>query len=126
LHLDDVALFDLAEAEQHRDVRMVERCQHARFPLEARPPIEIGQQRVVQHLERDLPSELCVFGTKDLAHSTGTQKREQAVRANGRAGDESHQKRVDYMSVVEAMKSTCAATKSTCAATSFPFFNQEF
>ena len=70
LHLDDAALLDLAEAEQHRDVRMIERRQHARFALEARPPIEIRQERVVQHLERDLPSELCVFGTKNFAHST--------------------------------------------------------
>src|SRR5439155_13303146 len=79
--------------EQHGDVRMIERGEDARLALEARAPIEVRHERVVQDLERHLPSELRVFRTKDLAHPTRTQQREETVRSDGRARDECHEPR---------------------------------
>ena len=69
----------LLEAVQHADVRVIERRQHARFPLEARQPIGIGGQRPRQHLDRDLAPEARVARPVDLAHAATAEQRRDAV-----------------------------------------------
>ena len=57
------------------DVRMIQRSQQPRFPLEAREPIRIAGGRPRQDLDGDLATEPFVVGTIDLAHAAGVQER---------------------------------------------------
>ena len=48
------------EAVDRGDVRMIQRRQHLRFPLEAREPIGIEREQFGQDLQRDIAIELRV------------------------------------------------------------------
>src|SRR5262249_23442030 len=110
-HLDDAPLFDLPEAEQHRDVGMIERGEHAGLALEARVPVAVGDQRVAQNLERHLAAQRRVLGAIDLSHSAGAEQREQTIGADRRSRNERHRS-ADYTSAISSTKSASRRTSS--------------
>ena len=64
-----------------RDVRVVERGQHLRFPLEPGQPLRVVHEGVGEDLQGDITVELGVTGLVDLAHPAATQW--QAPRSRG-------------------------------------------
>jgi hypothetical protein len=62
------------------NLRMVQRGQHARFELEAREAVGVGQEGVREDLDRDIAAEFRVARAVHLAHSAGAEKREKFVR----------------------------------------------
>ena len=79
LHLDDARSSRLLEPEQRGDVGVIERSEHTRFALEAREPVGVGRERVVQHLEGDLAPEPHILGSKHLSHAARAKHVEQTV-----------------------------------------------
>jgi hypothetical protein len=69
---------------------MVQGCEHARFPFEARKPIGFGGERHRQNLDRDVAVEPGVARAIDLAHAAGAQERDDFVHSNPRAGSQAH------------------------------------
>ena len=57
------------EAVDRRDVRVVQRRQHLRFPLEAGQPLGVVDEGVGEDLQRDIAVELGVAGLVHLAHA---------------------------------------------------------
>jgi hypothetical protein len=70
---------------------MVQRRQRFRFALEPREPLGIRREYLRQDLDRDLAVEPGVTGAVDLAHPTGTEQREDFVRAEATARFERHE-----------------------------------
>jgi hypothetical protein len=52
---------------------MIERREDLGLALKSRQPIRIVSHRWRQHLDRDLPFQIGVDGTIDLAHATGAE-----------------------------------------------------
>ena len=90
LHLDDAPVVEIPEPEQRGDVRVIEGGQHTRFALEAREPVGIGRQGVVQHLEGDFAPEPQVFGSKHLSHAARAEHVEQTVPSDRRSRNHCH------------------------------------
>ena len=74
------------EAEDLRDVRVVEGREDPRLALEAREPIRVLRKRLGQNLQRDIASKFRVAGAIDFAHAAGAKRREDLVRAEPSAG----------------------------------------
>ena len=51
------------------NVRVIQRCQHLGFALEAGQALGIRGHGFGQHLDRDLSAQRCVLGEIDLAHA---------------------------------------------------------
>src|SRR5205085_11256342 len=71
-------------------VRVIERGEDARFPLEADEELGVPGERAPHHLQRDLASEPAVVRAEDLAHPPGAEGSEDVVRADPHAGREAH------------------------------------
>ena len=79
------------------DVRMVQRRQYESLALEPRHPFRIARKGFGQHLDRDLPGvKGGIAGAIDFTHSADSQKFQDFVRADLRAGFECHRVRTDY------------------------------
>lgn len=72
------------------DVRMVERGECFRFPLEAGEPVAIVGDAVGQDLQRDDASERGVTGTIHLAHPARAKEREDFVGAQALSDHQAH------------------------------------
>ena len=70
-----------AEVEDRQDVRVRQRGDGFRFALEPRQAVGVLRKRGWKHLDCDLPIEASVPGLVDLAHTAGTERREDFVRA---------------------------------------------
>jgi hypothetical protein len=90
LHDERANAARLLEPVHLRDVRMIERREDLRLPLEAREPLRVGRQRLGEHLDRDLAIEPGVARPVDLAHAPLTDGREDFVRTDATAGGERH------------------------------------
>ena len=79
------------------DVRMVQRCQHESFALESRHAFRIAREGFGQDLDRHLSRvKRGIAGAIDFTHSANSQKFQDFVRADLRAGFECHRVRTDY------------------------------
>ena len=78
------------EAVDTADVRMIQRGQRFRFALEPRDPLGIGDEQLRQDLDRDFALKLRVPRAINLPHPPGAKRREDFVRAEARAGGQSH------------------------------------
>ena len=78
------------EAMDPGDVRMVQRGEELRLPLEARHAIVVGGDRCVQRLDCDRAIELGIAGAIHLAHATFAEKGRDFVQADSGAGREGH------------------------------------
>jgi hypothetical protein len=88
---DDVVLVAVAADVVNRaDVRIVERCDGARFLLEALPRLGIGGERAGQYLDRDGPIEPRIARAIHLAHAPFAKGRDDFVRTEPRTGIECH------------------------------------
>lgn len=74
-HHDGALLY----AVDRSDVRVIERRQQLRFPLEARHVLGVAGQRGGKRFDSDVAIELRVAGTVDFAHAACTERREDAV-----------------------------------------------
>ena len=72
------------------DVRVVERRDRVRLPLETRERVGVLRQRFGEHLDRNVALQLRIPRLVDLAHAPGTERREDFVGAETGAGGESH------------------------------------
>jgi hypothetical protein len=80
----------LFEAVDRGDVRVVERGEHLRFPLEARQAIRVQREGLGQDFQRDVASELRIPRPVHLAHPARAEQVQNLVRAETCAGSESH------------------------------------
>ena len=71
----------LLEAVERRDVRVIQRSEHLRLPLEAGQAAGIGGHRRRQHLDRHVADETRVVRPIDLAHSSGADQGPDLVHA---------------------------------------------
>ena len=78
------------DAVDLRDVRMVERCQRLRLPLEAREALAVCRKQRRQDLERNVAIEARVAGAVDLAHAAGAERAENFVRSETGAHRHGH------------------------------------
>src|SRR5260370_35323822 len=69
---------------------MVQRREQLRFPFEARHSFFVFEELFRQGLDRDLSSESRVTGLPDLPHPARAERGEDLVRAETRAGGETH------------------------------------
>ena len=65
-----------------RDVRMIERCEHLRFPPKAREAIGIVSNGGQQDFDRDQPIERRIAGLIDLAHPARADPRRDLILAD--------------------------------------------
>ena len=79
------------EPEDLCDVRMIQRGERLRFPLETDQAIGIGGEEFGQDLERNITTEPGVACLVDLAHAARAERREDFVRAKSCAGSEGHE-----------------------------------
>jgi hypothetical protein len=61
---------------------MVQRREQPRFTIEADAPIAIREERLREHLDRDVTSELQVAGAIHLTHAAGPEDRGDGVGAD--------------------------------------------
>src|SRR6185436_21006904 len=73
-----------------RDVRMVQRREHLHFALEAHQTIGVIRQRFRQDLDCDRAIQLPVPRAIDLAHSAGTDRRDDLVWTQAGTWRETH------------------------------------
>jgi hypothetical protein len=72
-----------ADLVQRRDVRVRQRCRHARLGQNAITRIGTAREGWRQHLDRDRPAEPRIARAVDLAHSTGADPVEDLVVPDG-------------------------------------------
>ena len=89
-HGDEARVPDLSDVEDLRDVRVVERGEGLRLPLEAPQPLLVVRELLGQDLDRHLAFEARVLGPIDLAHASGPEGTDDLVVRQGLAGDEGH------------------------------------
>ena len=78
------------DAEDLRDVRVIERRERLGFAYEARQPVGVLRKRLGQHLDRDIPIERRVARAIHLAHAACADGSEDFVRAEAGTGSEGH------------------------------------
>ena len=61
------------------DVRVVQRGDRLRFPLEALPPLGVGRHQTGQDLDRDLAMKARVLADENLAHAALSERLDDAV-----------------------------------------------
>ncbi len=76
----------LFDAVDRGNVRMIQRREDLRFPLEARHPFGIGMCQIRERLDGDVPAEARIAGAIDLAHAAGADGGEDLIRSNLSAG----------------------------------------
>ena len=67
---------ELLDAVDCCDMRMIERRENPRLPLEAGEPLRVGSQGARQNLDRHVSSEFGVSCAVDLAHAAAAQHTE--------------------------------------------------
>ena len=80
---------DVLDAVDRADVRMIERREHARFALEARQPIGVGDEGRRQDLDRDVAPQLRVARAIHLAHAARAEQRQISYDAEPPADERS-------------------------------------
>src|SRR5262249_49419458 len=78
------------EAEDLRDVCVIECGEGPRFPLEAGEPIGISWEAIRKHFDRDVAAQVLVAGSIDLSHSTRAEWTEDFVGSEATAGRQAH------------------------------------
>ena len=73
-----------------RDVRMIQRSEKLRFPLESCEPFVIVGEFFGKNFDRDVALELRVARAIDLAHTAFSDWRDDLVGAEARSGGERH------------------------------------
>src|SRR4029434_10668964 len=91
VHHDRADAIRLFEAVDGGDVRMTQRGERLRFPLETHQAIGIGGEEFGQDLERNIATEPGVACLVDLPHAARAERREDFVRAKSCAGSEGHE-----------------------------------
>src|SRR5436190_22640673 len=81
------------ESVNRGDVRMVQRREDLRLPLEAHEAIVVLCECLRENLERDAASELDVPGAVDLAHSACADRRDDLVGTQTVARGKAHRER---------------------------------
>ena len=76
---------EIFEAVDRGNRRVIERCEHLRFPAEPTEKVRIVGQGVGQHLQRDVPLQPGIAGAVDLTHSARADERVDPVVADMRA-----------------------------------------
>jgi len=76
----DAAVIDVFDAVQLRDMGMVQRCECLRFAHETLQPLGVPGKLRAQKLQRDIAIEPRVVGTIDLAHTSGADGSDDAIR----------------------------------------------
>jgi len=106
LHDDGDRAATALQAVHVRDVRVIEACEHFRFPLEARLPLGVGGHGVGQHLDRHGTLEIGVGGSIHLA-----QYRRRQWRHRSRTARVVHRKRAASRRSVELWRPRDAAPR---------------
>ena len=91
----------LLEAVHGRDVRVVERGQEARLPLEALDPGGVGGEGLGQDLDRHLAVQAGVAGFVDLSHAAAPERSYDLERSQARTRGESCRWHVDWVLSIE-------------------------
>jgi hypothetical protein len=86
LHRQEEEAVSFLDRVNRDDIRVVEGGDGTRFTFESRPAVGIARRLVRQDLERDLASELRVFGQVDFAHAAGAQRAQDAIVREGLPG----------------------------------------
>ena len=114
LHGDVCDVVDAADVVDGHDVRMIERRGRARFLLEAAEQLRAGHIRR-KNLDGHVAIELRIAGLIDLAHTTGADRRHDAVRPESVTGRECQgifqripEGRASASRIACAIRSTCA------------------
>ena len=89
LHDEGTGTVGFLEAVDAADVRVIEGCEHFRFPLESCEAIGIVGERLRQDLDRDVASQLRIAGPIHFAHAARAEGRDDFVRTYANAGSES-------------------------------------
>jgi len=76
LHHEELLAVRLFDPVDGGDVRVVQRCQKMRFPLEASEPLRVLGEIVGKDFDGDFAPELGVAGAVDPAHAASTERRE--------------------------------------------------
>ena len=76
----------IAKIENGDDVRMRERCDGARFPLESSDRFGVARGILRQNLDRHFATEPRIAPAIDLTHPAFTQQRNHFIRTDSRAG----------------------------------------
>ena len=79
-----------ADVVQDADVRVIERRDCPRLALEALTQLRVGGQRTREDLDGDAAIEPRVTGSIDFAHAAGSERFDDFVRTEPRAGRECH------------------------------------
>jgi len=88
------ALHRFLQPVERRDVRVVQRGQQPRFPLEPCQTLRVVTQIRRQNFDRHLTSEPCVLGLVHLAHAAGADLRDHPVVKQRLAGSNRHVRRL--------------------------------
>jgi flagellar biosynthesis regulator FlbT len=78
-------------------MRLIQRREDLRFPLEPGETIVIAGKKIRQDFDRDVALELGVAGAIDLAHATRAQGAQDFVRSESSASGERHEDGPDYI-----------------------------
>ena len=73
-----------------RDMRVIQRRQHLRLPLEACEAIGIEREALGQHLDRHVALQSRVARAIDFAHAAGADRGDDFIRAETSARSERH------------------------------------
>ena len=105
------------EAIDGRDVRMVERGEHLRFPTKSSQPVRIADDSSGQNLQRDIAIELGVAGAIHLAHAAGADETNDFVGTESSAGGRCHPGGVSIGRGAGRRRANASATFSPSGAT---------
>ena len=89
-HREEDTSVDLINRVDRDDVRVVEGGDGSRFTVEPRDGVGIGFDAGRQHFQRDVPLELRVAGTIDVAHAAAAKQHHGFVSAEARAHGNGH------------------------------------
>ena len=90
LEHEEVDAVFTADIEQGADVRMLERRNRARLPLEPLAQLRVGGQRRGKHFDRDGTVEPGVARAIHLAHAPGPERRDHLIRPESDARRHRH------------------------------------
>src|SRR5262249_39089780 len=92
----EACVIDFFEIVDSRDVRVIQRCKHFRFALEAVYTIRITREFIRQNLDRHVALELCIARTVDLTHAAAAKHASNFVWTQLCADGNAHEFERDY------------------------------
>ena len=98
--------FDLLDAVDSGDVRVIQRRQHLGLALKSQEAVRICSGDTGQNLDRDVAFEAGVACAVDLPHPAGTDDRDDFIHSNARARRETHNVAV----IVDCRISVCCCS----------------